>query len=66
MRISSVRAGYYFCDNLMSAQKTQLLSPILPLMYEGVMAIALAYGTEVLGVSLDSMEIILRVKYATF
>lgn len=61
IRISSVRASYYYCENLILNQQAEILSPALPLLYEGTMSIAQAYGTEVLTLSLDSMEIALKV-----
>ena len=62
VRISAVRAVYFFCDNLIANNQTALLIPALPTMYEGVMSIAQSYGTEVLGLSLDSMEHLLKVR----
>ena len=62
VRISAVRAVYFFCDNLIANNQTALLIPALPAMYEGVMSIAQSYGTEVLGLSLDSMEHLLKVR----
>lgn len=62
VRISAVRAVYFFCDNLIANSQTALLSPALPAMYESVMSIAQSYGSEVLGLSLDSMEHLLKVR----
>ena len=52
---------FYFCENLMMNKQTELLNPVLPLLFEGAMSIAQAYGTEVLALCLESMEITLRV-----
>ena len=61
VRISSVRATLFFCENLMRSEQTPLLNPVLSLLFEGAMSIAQAYGTEVLALCLESMEIALRV-----
>ena len=45
----------------MRSEQTQLLNPVLSLLFEGAMSIAQAYGTEVLALCLESMEIALRV-----
>ena len=64
VRISAVRAVYGFCEHLKSNNSTAVLQPYIQAMLEGLLAVAQQFSCEVLALCLETLYIILGVRYS--
>ena len=61
VRISAVRSVFEYCDHLKSTGNTQILSPFLSHIVEGILNLVPQYSTEVLALALETLEVVLKV-----
>lgn len=61
IRISAVRAVFGFCDHLKLSGNTQLLVPYLQSILEGLISIATQFSTEVMGLCLETLAVVVSV-----
>ncbi|CAL1541790.1 unnamed protein product [Lymnaea stagnalis] len=61
IRISAVRSVFGFCDHLKVAGNTQLLVPYLQNILEGLISIATQFSTEVMGLCLETLAVVVSV-----
>ncbi|XP_059148600.1 importin-9-like [Physella acuta] len=61
IRISAVRSVFGFCDHLKVAGNTQLLVPYLQNILEGLMNIGTQFSTEVMGLCLETLAVVVSV-----
>lgn len=61
VRISAVRAVAGFCEHLRSTEAIQVLQPVIGEMMEGLMAIATQFSSDVLGLCLETIYVVLEV-----
>lgn len=61
VRISAVRAVFGFCDHLKGTGNIQLLAPYLENILDGLVAVATQFSTEVLGLCLETLSVVVTV-----
>ncbi|PVD24404.1 hypothetical protein C0Q70_14886 [Pomacea canaliculata] len=64
VRISAVRAVFGFCDHLKGTGNIQLLAPYLENILDGLVAVATQFSTEVLGLCLETLSVVVTVDAA--
>lgn len=61
LRLTAVRAVWGFCEHLKSQRATALLTPMLPLVTESLLNLAVMFSNEVLGLVLETLAVVLAV-----
>ncbi|XP_005100562.2 importin-9 isoform X2 [Aplysia californica] len=61
IRISGVRAVFGFCDHLKTSGNTQLLTPYLQNVLEGLIGVATQFSVEVMGLCLETLAVVITV-----
>ncbi|BFZ10398.1 hypothetical protein BsWGS_13436 [Bradybaena similaris] len=61
IRISAVRAVFGFCDHLKMVGNTQILVPYLQNILEGLIGVATQFSTEVMGLCLETLAVVVTV-----
>ena len=66
VRIGAVRAVFGFCDHLKTTGNIQLLAPFLDNILEGLVTVATQFSSEVLGLCLETLTVVITVSFNVF
>ena len=66
VRISAVRAVFGFCEHLKSSESTQLITPHLATIMDGLICTATQFSSEVLALCMETLAVVIGVSYWNF
>ncbi|XP_070557729.1 LOW QUALITY PROTEIN: importin-9-like [Ptychodera flava] len=64
VRVCAVRAVYGFCDHFKTEESAQIIVPYLPHIVDGLVSLALEYGSEVLALVMETICMVISIDKA--
>lgn len=66
LRITGVRAVWGFCDHLKTSQNTTILTPMLPVIVDSLLNLAIQFSDDVLSLVMETLAMVLAVSVIQF